>query len=272
MLFVIVIIFLSSRCLSQTSHYSSSGSLSIAFIFLYPKKIHKLKSTCTMTQFHLITPGTLTVGTYSGFAPVSWHDDNGVAHGKDIDFLRAFAAKWNLNIVIQFFPFDQIWKRTANNEIDIAAAGLAPLESRKTAGVVWSEPYYTVQRSLLIRATDLQQYTTIDDFANKVILVTTGSTAQFDTEERKPETTRIVYYDGDQAGMVSQLLARTVDALAEGDICSRYLATARYSPHLAVIDVHPMKEPEDFVFAVREESGDLLNALNAFILANRDQY
>jgi polar amino acid transport system substrate-binding protein len=225
-----------------------------------------------MTQFHLITPGTLTVGTYTGFAPVCWCDDDDTARGKDLDFLRAFAGKWNLDIVFQFFPFDQIWKRPSNNEIDIVAAGLAPLESRKTPGVVWSEPYYTVQRSLLIRAEDRQQYTTIADFTDKIILVTTGATAQFDTEQRKPTTTSIVYYDGNQAGMVSKLLDRSVDALAEGDICSHYLATTRYPNQFAVIDVHPMNEPEPFVFAVRESSGDLLNSLNDFILTHRDHY
>src|SRR5205085_234592 len=99
-----------------------------------------------MERFHLITPGTLIVVTYTGFAPVSWCDDDGTARGKDIDFLQTFAAKWNLNIVFQFFPFDQTWKRPSNNEVDIAAAGIAPLESRKTPDVVWSEPYYTVQR------------------------------------------------------------------------------------------------------------------------------
>lgn len=225
-----------------------------------------------MTEFNLITPGTLTVGTYTGFAPVSWCDDDGTARGRDTDFLRAFADKWNLNIVFQFFPFDQIWKRTAQNEIDIAAAGIAPLESRKTPGVVWSESYYIAQRSLLIRAADSQQYKTIADFNNKTILVTSGSTAQLDTEQRKPASTNIVYYDGNQAGMIKQLFDGTVDALAEGDICSHYLATTRYPNQLAVVDVHPMDEPEHFVFALRETNGDLLNGLNDFILSHRDQY
>jgi polar amino acid transport system substrate-binding protein len=225
-----------------------------------------------MVHFHLITPGILTIGTYTGFAPVCWCDDDGTARGRDIDFLRVFAAQWNLNIVFQFFPFDQIWKRLSDNEIDIAAAGIAPLESRKTPGVVWSEPYYTVQRSLVIRAADRQQYTTMADFTDKKILVTTGSTAQLDTEQRKPITTDVVYYDGNQAGMVSKLFDGTVDALAEGDICSHYLAATRYPNQLAVIDIHPMDEPEHFVFAVRQASGDLLNALNDFILTHRDNY
>jgi polar amino acid transport system substrate-binding protein len=225
-----------------------------------------------MANFDLITPNTLTIGTYTGFAPVSWREYDGTPRGRDIDFLRAFAAKWNLNIVFKFFPFDQIWKRPNDNEIDIAAAGLAPLESRNTPGVVWSEPYYTVQRSLLIRAEDQQHYKTMADFTDKKILVTRGSTAQYDTEQRKPPTASVVYYDGNQAAIVSQLLDKTIDAFAEGDICSHYLATTWYPGQLAVVDVHPMKEPEYFTFAVRKASGDLFNALNAFILTHREVY
>jgi hypothetical protein len=33
-----------------------------------------------------------------------------------------------------------------------------------------------------------------------------------------------------------------------------------------------MKEPEYFTFAVRKASGDLFNALNAFILTHREDY
>ena len=225
-----------------------------------------------MVQFHLIQPGTLTVGTYTGFAPVSWRGDDGTACGRDLDFLRTFASKWNLNIIFHFFPFDEIWKRTNNNQIDIAAAGIAPLKFRETAGVLWSEPYYIVQRSLLIRASDCDHYRTMADFSGKTILVTTGSTAQLDTEQRKSGTTSMICYDGDQAEMVRRLLDGSIDAVAEGDICSQYLAAKRYPGQVAVIDVHAMDEPEEFVFAVREASGDLLNALNDFIRDRRNDY
>ncbi|MCX6043767.1 MAG: transporter substrate-binding domain-containing protein [Chloroflexi bacterium] len=220
-----------------------------------------------MTTIQTITPGTLTVGSYTAFAPVSWHDGT-AACGKDIDFLQAFAARWNLQVVVRFFPFDRIWERPARAEIDIAAAGIAPLANRTTPGVVWSEPYYTVQRSLLIRATDRAKQT-IADFAGQTIAVTRGSTADLDTEQRKPATTRVVYRE-DQVVAVKDLLNHTIDAFAEGDICSHYMA-ARYPGQLAVVDVHPMEPAEQFVFAVREVSG-LLEPLNRFIREESARY
>ncbi|CAF3939698.1 unnamed protein product [Rotaria magnacalcarata] len=199
----------------------------------------------------------------------------------------------------------------SNNEIDIAAAGIAPLKSRQTTGAVWSELYYTVQRSLLICAVDCERFKTMADFTDTTILVTNGSTAQLDTEQRESPSTSIIYDDGNQAEMVRQLRNGTqveltpsdpmgmrrkssesldsddfrripigsdgvsstwVDALAESDIFSRYLEAIRYPGQVSVADVHSMKEPEEFVFAVREASGDLLDALNNFIHEYRNNY
>ncbi len=204
-----------------------------------------------MTTIDTIIPGTLTVSSYTTFAPVSWHDGT-AARGKDIDFLQAFAAQLNLKLAARFFAFDRIWERPARAEIDLAAAGIAPLANRATQGVVWSDPYFTVQRSLLTHAADRDK-PTIADFAGQTIAVTRGSTADLDTEQRKPATTRVVYRE-DQVIAVEDLLKHNIDAFAESDICSHYMA-ARYPGQLAVVDVHPMEPAEQFVFAVREASG-----------------
>ena len=110
------------------------------------------------------------------------------------------------------------------------------------------------------------------DFANEKILVMSGSAGQFDTEKRKSSTACITYFDGSEAEMVNKLLDRTIDAVAEGDICAHYLATTRYLDQLTVVDVHPVSDLEHFTFVVRETSGDLLNVLNAFILEYHSRY
>lgn len=219
-----------------------------------------------MTQITTITPGVLTVATYPAFAPVCWRDGD-TARGRDIDFLQAFADDLGLELAVQFFLFDKIWQRPGRGEVDIAAAGIAPLAERITPGVVWSEPYYNVQRSLLVRAADPWQ--TMDDFAGKTIAVTRGSTADIDTMLRKHQSTQVVYCDSQHAA-VDDLLNGRIDAFAEGDLCAHYFAgldTAK----LAVVDIHQMPIPETFAFPVREASG-LIDPLNAFVRQRRDRY
>jgi ABC-type amino acid transport substrate-binding protein len=214
-----------------------------------------------MSDIITITPGILTVGTYAAFEPVCWRDGD-TARGKDIDFLEAFADRLGLQLSVHFFTFANIWQRPARGELDIAAAGIAPLSSRTTPGVVWSEPYFLVQRSLLVRAADTARFQTMNDFAGRTIAVTRGSTADIDTMERKPASTRVVYYESQRVA-IHDLLNGTIDAFAEGDVCAKHFAGLD-SEHLAVVDVHQMEIPETFVFAVREVS-NLLDPLNAFI-------
>ena len=215
-----------------------------------------------------LQPGTLTAATYAAFAPVCASDEEGVS-GRDIDFLRAFAQQQGLAIDFQVFQFDRIWERPGHDEVDIAAAGIAPLPERQTPGVVWSAPYFTVERSLLIRAGDAEKFKTMADFAGYTLAVTRGSTADLDTRQRKPASTKLVYYDK-QERAVAELLAGTIDGFGTGDVCSRYLV-AQHPGQLALADVHPMDEPETFAFAVRAASG-LLDALNIFIRTHRERY
>jgi arginine/lysine/histidine transporter system substrate-binding protein len=215
-----------------------------------------------------LLPGTLTVVSYDAFAPVCWAD-HGRAAGYDIELLRAFAAHVGLRIVVTYAAFDRIWERPGRGESDIAAAGIAPLRSRAAAGVTWSAPYFTVQRSLLIRAVDALRLRTIEDFSGRAIGLTRGSTAEIDVLARKRASTQVVFYD-DQRHAVRDLAAGRIDAYGTGDVCSRYLA-ASYPGQFTLADVHPMDPPEQFAFAVRERSG-LLDTLNAFLQSRREPY
>jgi ABC-type amino acid transport substrate-binding protein len=219
-------------------------------------------------DIHLVQPDVITIGTYAAFAPVCWRDQ-GNASGKDIDFLRAFAALWGLDLDVRFFEFDNIWERPGQGEIDIAAAGIAPLPHRQTPGVLWTKPYYTVQRSLVIRAAERDVLQVMEDFGDRTIAVTQGSTADHDTCERKPASARIVYYN-DQIRAIEDVLNGKIDAFGEGDVCGHYMASL-HPGELAVVDIHQMRVPETFSFAVREAS-NLLEPLNAFISQRASQY
>ncbi|MFN8469959.1 MAG: ABC transporter substrate-binding protein [Caldilineaceae bacterium] len=215
-----------------------------------------------------LEPGRLRVASYAAFAPVCWRE-GGKAYGRDIDFLRAFAKEQGLELDVAFFEFDRIWERPGRGEVDIAAAGIAPLPERQAPGVVWSEPYFTVRRSLIVRAADGERLATLDAFGGRTVGATRGSTADIDTVERKPPSTLLVYYDM-QDEAVEELLAGVIDGFGTGDVCSQYLVE-RHPGELAIADVHEMEAPEHFAFVVRAAS-DLLPLLNAFIQAHKDKY
>jgi polar amino acid transport system substrate-binding protein len=221
-----------------------------------------------MGALRTLTPGVLTVGAYTAFAPVTWAE-NGAACGKDIQFLRAFARESGLAVDVRFFPFDRIWERPLRGQVDIAAGGIAPAVPRRLPGLAWSTPYYTVQRSLVVRTEEQSDLRTMADFAGRTIAVTRGSTADLDTQRRKPETARIVYFDR-QESAIEDLFQGRIDAFGTGDICSHHLV-AQHPDRLAVTDVHETETPEHFAFAM-EEGSNLLASLNTFIRKNSDRY
>lgn len=215
-----------------------------------------------------LSPGILTVGAYTAFAPVAWAE-KGEACGKDIQFLRAFAREAGLAVDVRFFPFDRIWERPLRGEVDIAAGGIAPSERRHLPGLAWSTPYYTVQRSLVVRTEERAELQTMADFAGRTIAVTRGSTADLDTQRRKPETARIVYFNR-QESAIEDLFRGRIDAFGTGDICSHYLV-AQNSDRLAITDVHETDTPERFAFAM-DVGSELLASLNTFIEKHSHHY
>jgi polar amino acid transport system substrate-binding protein len=221
-----------------------------------------------MAALRTLSPGVLTVGAYTSFAPVVWAE-KGTARGKDIHFLGAFAREEGLVLDVRFFEFDRIWERPLRKLVDIAAGGIAPSDRRRASGLAWSSPYHTVQRSLVIRKEDSDQLQTMADFAGRTIAVTRGSTADLDAQRRKPETARIVYFERQESAL-QDLFGGRIDAFGTGDICSHHLA-AQHAGRLAVSDVHETDTPEHFAFAM-EETSDLLAPLNSFIKKNSERY
>jgi ABC-type amino acid transport substrate-binding protein len=216
---------------------------------------------------NLLTPSQLLIGAYAAFVPISW-SDGGQPAGRDIVFLRAFAEQHGLVLQVRFFPFDGLWERPGLDECDLAAAGLAPMPSRVYAGVIWSRPYFAVQRALLVRA-EQPQICTIADLTGRTIAVTRGSTAEDDVLARKPASARVVS-TVDQGQSLEELAVGTIDDYATGDAGAYYLAQ-RSGGRFVVADVHPFHLPERFAFPLRAASG-VETALNAFIDEHAARY
>ena len=217
-----------------------------------------------------ITKNILKICTYSGFAPVcAVREDGKTPWGTDISFLEKFAAKNSLKTEWTVFnKFEGIWQLPGkpSPSYDIAAAGITETADRKreSPGVVWSNEYFHVQRSFLIRQADEGRFHTIFDFEGKKIAVTRDSTADLDFRVRHPKEFEVVYPPV-QFKAVDDLLAGKIDAFGEGDVSNEYLA-ALHPGLLTVIDKHDMTagHSEPFSFPVRRDS-DVLDALNRWL-------
>ena len=221
-------------------------------------------------MFRTITPGILTICTYTEFAPFSYEEDGEIV-GTDINFLKNFALEMDLKVKILKKDFSGLWKTPSQGICDVSAAGMMEYKERELGdNAVWSDPYMLVTRSLLIRRSDKKILVSPEDFKGKKIVVTPTSSAHIDGDIRyKPIGAIIIPEVPSQDEIVSQLLSGKIDAFGEGDVSNEYLAgkhTDTVGERLLMLsDVHPMENPELLRFAVRSVDPDLPIKLNEFI-------
>jgi ABC-type amino acid transport substrate-binding protein len=231
-----------------------------------------------------MVPGRLTVCTYGGFAPVCYTNPAGQLIGLDVSFLTRFAESLGLAIVTIEQRFDGLWKRPGANECDVAGAGIMQRADRPVLpGGSWSDPYFQVQRSLLVRAADKAAFDDYETLSGKRIVVTRGSTADIDAQKRYPRCT-IEFVDEVAKGqadpqeyIVTTLIAKhQADAFGEGDVSNQYLRDKydrQVAGGLALGDCHNIEGvTETFNFIVRDASTGVLGRLNAFIVKNKGCY
>jgi ABC-type amino acid transport substrate-binding protein len=233
------------------------------------------------TLFH----GQLTVCTYGGFAPVCYKNPVGQLIGLDVSFLTRFAESLGLAIATIEQPFDGIWKLPGCDVCDVAGAGVMQRADRLVGPRgSWSEPYFQVERSLLVRLAEKAEFDDYKNLTGKKIVVTKGSTADIDAQKRYPHCTIQFVEDVVPKGqrdaqeyIVKTLIAsRKADAFGEGDVSNQYLAN-KYGRDVAVglalADVHAIGGiTETFNFITRNASSGVLDRLNVFIAGNKGCY
>ena len=67
-----------------------------------------LKLSDSENRLVTITPGILTICTYTEFAPFSYEEDGSIV-GTDISFLKNFAAEMDLKVKILKKDFSGLW-------------------------------------------------------------------------------------------------------------------------------------------------------------------
>jgi ABC-type amino acid transport substrate-binding protein len=206
--------------------------------------------------------GTLQIAAFPGFAPFAWRE-GGLAHGRDIAFLRRFAIAHGLVPIVTFHNFERLWELPAKDLADIAASGIS-LRSQKTPDIQWSEPYGAVRRTLLIRADEVEVIQNISDVRR--LAVVPQSFAQQHAEAFLPDSSSLHFISSLENG-IEDLLLGNIDAVGTGSVSARFQA-ARH-PGLAILDVHGALPPELISFTTRPP---LVSALDAFILRHRAEY
>jgi ABC-type amino acid transport substrate-binding protein len=187
------------------------------------------------------------------------------------EYVEQFAAEHALEIEWRVVPFNESWLLAGGDEVDLVATNVASFADRESEGGTFSDPFLYERRALRINPGDEGRYTHISDFIGKNVGVVAGMAAERDVDRRAPEGV-IIKRAETFAQLYEWFDAGELDAIAEAEYYSLDDAVIpSHGGEVVLIDHHDLTpgEREESVFVVRDESLNLLAAINDFIARTR---
>ena len=163
--------------------------------------------------------GTLVIATEGNWKPWTYHDDNGVLTGFDIEIGNLIAEGLGLKAEFKEVPWESILVGVETGTFDIACNGVGYTEKRAES-YSFSTPYVYTEMVLVVRA-DNEDIRSLDDLKGKKTANSPNSTYAMRSEAAGAE---VVYVDtlGETMEMLQQ--GRVEATLNAKDSVDAYLA------------------------------------------------
>ena len=127
----------------------------------------------TVPADQLITAGTLTVCSDTGYPPQEYLDANQQPVGSDIDLINAVGAKLGLKVVIKSTDFNAIIPALISGTCDvIVSAQTITTERQKQVDMV---PYFQAGQSFVVLKGNPDNIKTLDDLCGKTVAAEDGT-------------------------------------------------------------------------------------------------
>lgn len=181
----------------------------------------------------------------------------------------SFAEKNNLSLELIKVSFDNSWKLSDENKVDVVATGITPLPERSLGRATYSDTYFIVKRGIKIKRADGAKFKVMTDFKGYSLAAGKGMTSEKDLRNRAvkdinlitPETWEEVYKlfnEGKVAGIAEGFYFFPEDK-NKNDI--------NLDENTMMIDVHDLElnKIEGLRFVVRDASTNVLIKLNEHI-------
>ncbi len=208
--------------------------------------------------------GVLVVTTEAGYAPFEFLDENDQVIGLDASLMQALADDLGVTLDMQNIAFDSVVPEVQAGNADIAAAGLTPNEDRKKS-VDMTDIYYAGGQCMLVRAEDVDKYTTKESLSGVVMATQKAALQEILMAEQFPDAEPLLLPDFPQC--VANLVNGDCEAVLIDEVSAeQYMKTV---DGLAVGAVPVEIKPEEggSSLAVMKGNTDLLDWLNERIAA-----
>ena len=220
-------------------------------------------------ELKLIKPSQVTVCSDIPYAPFEYYENgaDGKVIGIDVELVEAITADNGLTADFIKTPFDGIFAALAAGQCDIIASSVSITDERKKSND-FSDPYFTIQQTILVRSTDAATLNDTPALKGKKVgaqAATTG--ADFAKAEGAKNGFEVTEFQGADE-MISALKAGQIDAAIQDSPINGYAAT-QSDGELSVSKVFE-GAGEAYGFVIPKSNAALRDAMNASLTELRD--
>ncbi len=213
-----------------------------------------------------VDEGKLTVCSDIPYAPFEY-EDGGDVKGIDVDLMKAVAEKLDLEAAFRDTDFDGIFAALAAGNCDVIASSVSITDERKKENN-FTEGYFEIQQSLLVRKDDADKYKDFASLKGKTIGVQSETTgAEFAMAEAEKAGAEIKEFTGADE-LFTALKAKQIDGVVQDLPINSY--NAETTADTAVSATFDSEEAEQYGFVVPKDKPKLLSAIDEALGELRD--
>ena len=217
-------------------------------------------------ELGLVDSGKLTVCSDIPYAPFEY-EEGGEFKGIDVDLMNGIAAKLDLEAEFRDTDFDGIFAALAAGNCDVIASSVSITEERKQSNN-FSDGYFEIQQSLLVRKGDESTYKDFASLKGKTIGVQSETTgAAFATAEAAKVGAQIKEFTGAD-DLFTALKAKQIDGIVQDFPINSY--NAETTGETVVSATFDSGEPEEYGIVVPKKSAELLERINDALAEMRE--
>lgn len=207
----------------------------------------------------------LRVAMELAYPPFETKDDAGNPEGLSVDFMQDFADAYGYDLVIENTAWDGLIPALQTDKADCVISSMTITDERKGA-VDFTDAYAMAQLAIL--ANTESQVSSIDDLdqPGRKVAVKTGSTG--DVYATKNLSNAEIVRLADESACVTEVVQGKADGFLY-DQLTIYRNNAA-NPETTDAVFIPFQDAEEWGIAVKKDDTELLDQLNAFIAASKE--
>jgi polar amino acid transport system substrate-binding protein len=210
---------------------------------------------------------TLTACSDGDFPPMEMEDpDNpGQYTGFGIELAREVTSRAGFEMEVEIQEFEGILLNIAAGDCDMGVSSFTITEERAEQ-VLFTDPYFDDEQSLLVRAEDADEFGTLDSLDGRTIGVQLGTTGEAYAEDNAPEGAEIRSFT-DVSPIFLALESGEVDAIVQ-DLVANGNRQVETDDEMVVTETYPTGE--FYGFPVALDNDELATAINEALAEVRE--